>query len=137
MNTGQFKPGNKVNLGKTYSEDRRRNISLGMNNRVSLTKEERRKRNNERRKALSKKHRDAVIEAMGGMCVVCGFNDPRALQIDHVNGDGYKESRGISHGEDYNVKVLKSFLNKENKYQLLCANCNWIKRAENKEHRRS
>ena len=23
--------------------------------------------------------------------------------------------------------------NKENKYQLLCANCNWIKRHENKE----
>jgi len=31
--------------------------------------------------------------------------------------------------------VLQSVQNKENKYQLLCANCNWIKRYEDKDKR--
>ena len=29
--------------------------------------------------------------------------------------------------------VKESIKNNYNKYQLLCANCNWIKRYENKE----
>lgn len=31
--------------------------------------------------------------------------------------------------------VLNSLKNKENKFQLLCANCNWIKRFTNDEIR--
>jgi hypothetical protein len=82
------------------------------------------------------KQKKEVFDAMGGKCIKCGFSDYRALQIEHVNGDGYKDKpknqRGYGH--NYYIKVLLSFINKEGRYQLFCANCNWIKRFDNKEH---
>jgi len=82
--------------------------------------------------------RKALLDLMGGKCKRCDFSDYRALQIDHVNGGGSKERKRT----DYNTKkhheeVTKSILNKEQKYQLLCANCNWIKRFEMTEHRKT
>ncbi|CAK0755098.1 hypothetical protein CCP1ISM_50030 [Azospirillaceae bacterium] len=78
--------------------------------------------------------RQRVVEILGGKCKRCGFQDIRALQIDHINGGGYKEIRKNSAKVRYRL-VLESVQRKENKYQLLCANCNWIKRYENKESR--
>ena len=37
---------------------------------------------------LNLKWRLKVIDSLGGRCSRCGFNDVRALQIDHVNNDG-------------------------------------------------
>ena len=82
------------------------------------------------------KIKNATIEALGAKCVKCGFSDKRALQIDHIKGGGNKErkeKRFLGHGKNYFRYVLESFLKGENKYQLLCANCNWIKRFENNE----
>ena len=56
--------------------------------------------------------------------------DERTLQIDHISGNGKLEIMSFKNRTDYYCHVLE---NKENKYQLLCANCNWIKRYENKE----
>ena len=58
-----------------------------------------------------------------------GCTDPRCLQIDHVDGGGTKEFRSMS-AYAFLKKVLESVLG----YQILCANCNWIKRRENKEY---
>lgn len=80
--------------------------------------------------------RITTLDAMGGKCSRCPFNDYRALQIDHKNGDGREERNGAMRRGGYYAKVLKSFLAGENRYQLLCCNCNWIKRHENKEYRR-
>src|SRR3990167_1976631 len=85
-----------------------------------------------------KKSRRDLIKLMGGKCCKCGFSDIRALQIDHVNSDGYLERAywkkiGGYSSEYYLNNVEKSFNNNEGIYQLLCANCNWIKRAENLE----
>lgn len=84
-----------------------------------------------------KKERIKFLKMVGGCkCRICGHDDWRALQIDHVYGDGAEErrkygSKGISRKE-------QSRLIKENpeKYQILCSNCNWIKKYENKETRR-
>lgn len=82
-----------------------------------------------------RKMRKAVLEVLGNKCAKCGFSDSRALQIDHINGGGSKERKTTGTGSAYFYKtVLESFIKKEQKYQLLCANCNWIKRYENKEH---
>jgi len=70
---------------------------------------------------------------LGRVCNRCGFSDPRALQIDHVHGGGTKEGKERSgRGAGLYRRVL---LDTTGKYQLLCANCNWIKRYENGEHR--
>ena len=92
-----------------------------------------RTRERERRSQVRK----SVVQSLGGKCCKCGFSDERALQIDHVVGDGNLERTKNGYRSGYYVRVLVSFLKKENKYQLLCANCNWIKKVENKEHRKN
>jgi hypothetical protein len=76
--------------------------------------------------------RNAVFDLLGHSCAICGFNDKRALQIDHVEGGGSVELKGISR-DKYLKMVIESAVNQEEKYQILCANCNWIKRDTNKE----
>jgi len=76
-----------------------------------------------------KRIRTAVFEQYGFKCNRCGFSDPRALQVDHKNGGGRQEYLTIgSRG------VMKRALAFPDEYQLLCANCNWIKMAEEKEN---
>jgi hypothetical protein len=75
--------------------------------------------------------RKKMIQKLGGRCMRCGYDDWRALQIDHVLGGGTKELRVMGGNKrKYYQEVL---LNNNGKYQLLCANCNWIKRYENNE----
>ena len=71
---------------------------------------------------------------MGTQCVKCGFSNWRALQVDHTNGGGRRET--IKNGTAIQRwKVMKErFIATPEKYQLLCANCNWIKRYENNEN---
>jgi len=71
-----------------------------------------------------------TIGAMGGSCFQCGFADRRALQIDHVNGGGTQERKKLSYMQQH-----KRALEFPEEYQLLCANCNWIKKTENNENR--
>ena len=77
--------------------------------------------------------RKAIIALLGGACVACEYDDPRALQIDHINGDGHIEKKKSHGGVDFHRRVLDSVLKNERRYQILCANCNWIKRFENNE----
>lgn len=83
------------------------------------------------RREKRNQRRAQVIQKLGRVCCRCGFSDARALQIDHVNGGGRKESKRLGNGMRLYEEVLNDT---SNKYQLLCANCNWIKRAENKEY---
>lgn len=76
-----------------------------------------------------RRHRDAVLEKLGGKCARCGIDDRRVLCIDHVHGGGTKEFRELGA-----AKLMKKVLDDENgEYQILCHNCNWIKRYENRE----
>ena len=70
--------------------------------------------------------RERVLDKYGRKCARCGFTDERALQIDHVHRNKNKDRTG----PDFYLKVLRD---KKGDYQLLCANCNWIKRHENGE----
>ena len=80
--------------------------------------------------------RAEVIVLLGSKCCKCRFDDVRALQIDHVNGGGNKARK-----ENPSWSVFyREILDGVHKYpvQLLCANCNFIKRHENKElHRKN
>jgi hypothetical protein len=74
--------------------------------------------------------RDA-LRLLGGVCVRCRFSDPRALQVDHKAGGGTKEQREI--GVYGVLKRVITDPDRDSRYQLLCANCNWIKRHERNE----
>lgn len=83
-------------------------------------------------KAHHKRLRLSCIEKLGGRCIHCGYSDHRALQIDHVNGGGTAEYRVLC--KNANRFLHKVLEDTEGLYQLLCANCNWIKRCERQEY---
>jgi hypothetical protein len=82
------------------------------------------------RRANWHKLKDRVFDILGRKCVRCGFSDERALQIDHIGGGGNTER--VKRGGMY--AMLKRIISVDGEgYQILCANCNWIKRWENDE----
>lgn len=78
--------------------------------------------------------REAIYTILGKECMRCGFNDKRALQIDHVNGGGARERKNL--GMRIEKFILDKIIDGSKDYQILCANCNWIKRSENGENRK-
>lgn len=81
-------------------------------------------------RAFTRRLREQVFDLFGKRCVRCGFNDERALQLDHINGGGVREAKRLGGPKG----VWRNSLENPDKYQILCANCNWIKRRENKEY---
>lgn len=77
--------------------------------------------------------RSQILALLGNRCVKCGYSDSRALQIDHIHGNGCKEIRKFKNEDYYYSFVLKQLKSGSKDYQCLCANCNWIKRSENGE----
>ena len=78
------------------------------------------------------KARLAIINLLGAECVKCGFRDLRALQLDHINGGGNKDPKARRSSAYYH-NLLRNPKETFLKFQILCANCNWIKRYENQE----
>lgn len=69
-------------------------------------------------------------------CIRCGFDDIRALSIDHINGGGTKHREVTTKaGIAFYLWLKKN--NYPKGYQVLCMNCQWIKRATNGENRKS
>lgn len=82
----------------------------------------------------NQRRRVETIEFYGGKCVRCGFADVRALHIDHIHGGGKQERDAGRHGLFELWKITRSdpVMARET-FQLLCANCNSIKRHEEYE----
>lgn len=77
----------------------------------------------------NKRARELALQKLGGVCVHCGFSDPRALQIDHISGGGNQERNTIGR-----FAICRKIASGDTDgYQILCANCNWIKRSVNNE----
>lgn len=91
-----------------------------------------RKRRNKVVNGQRRQFRISAIEQFGGKCSRCAFEDWRALQIDHVQGWGSEERRSFKDTYSYLKHCLADTTGK---YQLLCANCNWIKRYEQYEEK--
>lgn len=86
----------------------------------------------ERRKATYERLKRQAMEVLGGVrCKRCGFSDLRALQIDHTNGGGslHRKKQGIYSTSLYS-RIIKYG---SGGFQVLCANCNIIKKIEEEE----
>lgn len=72
-----------------------------------------------------------TVAHLGGRCCQCGYReDHRAFAIDHVKGDGAEMRRSGLSGR----RLLRAALsNAKGQFQLLCWNCNAIKRVANNE----
>lgn len=84
-------------------------------------------------------YHDKIMDFLGNKCsnpkclVPNGCRDIRCLQIDHVNGNGNKERESFFSTYQYYKFIYEKLLQGSKDYQLLCANCNLIKREEKKE----
>lgn len=68
-------------------------------------------------------------------CCRCGFRDLRALSIDHIDGGGYQERMSLDGGGGFKFydRLEKTW---PDGLQVLCMNCQFIKRVENGELRK-
>lgn len=84
----------------------------------------------------TKKTKEKIFKILGRVCVKCGFDNPLALQVDHVFGDGFKSRKKFKSGYrgiSINQKLYAIQKSRE-RFQILCANCHQIKTFESKEH---
>jgi hypothetical protein len=93
-------------------------------------------KNRSKEKMWYKGLRDKVFKLLGNKCVN-PFNiehsdifltDVRCLQVDHIHGGGYKQRKQMT-----TKQYFEYILEHPNEFQLLCANCNQIKRYANDE----
>jgi len=68
------------------------------------------------------KRRLHLISLLGSKCRKCGIDDPRVLQINHINGNGIKDYKKRGSNGLYN-DILSGKRRKDD-LELLCANCN-------------
>lgn len=95
----------------------------------------RRQKRNERNKRHQALIKEGLLAYYGdGKCARCGEDNPVLLCIDHIEGEGRKERRenGIKGGSQFYQWLWNN--NLPDGYQVLCWNCNALKRHENKEH---
>ena len=82
---------------------------------------------NHTRKLRIIKERVRLMKLLGGvLCNRCKINDYRCLQFDHINGGGTKDKK--NHNGHLHIKYLNNPNLAKKILQVLCANCNWIKR---------
>lgn len=85
--------------------------------------------------AVRRSFRNQAFEYYGRSCCRCGFDDERALQIDHVADNGADERKALG-GQQFSGWIFYRWLKKQgwpSGYQTLCANCNAIKQVEKNE----
>jgi len=83
------------------------------------------------------KTREKLFHILGHVCVRCGFFDKRALQFDHIFGGGTKELKKFHNQVGRRKYYTEHPIEAKRKLQVLCANCNSIKKTENSETKKS
>lgn len=89
-----------------------------------------------RSRAFSKyiqKVRSRIFIVLNPVCVKCGFSDIRALQLDHINGNGRKDMKRLGGNALSYLYYSKHLDEAKQNLQVLCANCNVIKKYINRE----
>lgn len=76
-----------------------------------------------RRRTL--RNKKIVIDMYGGRCQECGYNNPIALELDHIKPIKRK-FWGTESGSGLWSRVARGLLPKQD-FNLLCANCHSIK----------
>lgn len=71
--------------------------------------------------------RKRLFEMYGAVCQRCGFDDKRALTLDHRNGNGNDERRRVGERGTYR-KALAEY--RPDLYRTLCMNCQFITRRK-------
>lgn len=73
--------------------------------------------------------RERLFLMYGKTCAICGFDDLRALTLDHIHGDGNEERRQVGEKGVYRL-ALQEYA--PHRYRILCMNCQFIEYKESK-----
>lgn len=74
---------------------------------------------NRKKKELYRANRQYALDCLGGLCSVCGEDDPRLLEFDHKNPRGEKVLIGTLLRKQDRTELDREI----KKCQLLCTNC--------------
>jgi len=76
------------------------------------------------------RYKAQVLQHYGGdsPACSCGFSDRRALSIDHIEGGGCQHRKEIGAGVNFYRWLVKNSFPEG--FQVLCMNCQFIKRYE-------
>jgi hypothetical protein len=66
-----------------------------------------------------------------GCCARCGYKDLRALSVDHKASDGAARREEQGKGSNFYQWIVNN--NYPEGFQILCMNCQWVKRHEKQE----
>jgi hypothetical protein len=69
--------------------------------------------------------RARVFARYGSICVLCGYNDVRALDLDHIRGRPSDEKPRKASGRSYTA-CKRALAAPDGEFRILCRNCNWI-----------
>jgi hypothetical protein len=114
-----------------WKEKTRKRSMRWYNSKTAELKEEILERTKQNRRIRRAKEKEKVLQILGGQCARCGYSDPRALCVDHINGDGYLEK---ARHYEYFKAIISDPEEAKNRYQILCCNCNRIKQHDNQEY---
>ncbi len=79
------------------------------------------------------RYRYTLIMHFGPKCANCGFDDIRALELDHIHSNGSHDRKEFGNNNAM-FKYYSENLEKACEYlQVLCCNCNRIKTYEKDE----
>jgi hypothetical protein len=118
-----------------YKNDPKFKLRKDTANKILKSTREFKDKRNLREKRLREYWREELINVLGGfICKECGYKISKIpLQIDHIKGNGRRERRKNSDtSRYYKMYAVKPELARKT-LQVLCANCNQIKKFENKE----
>lgn len=71
--------------------------------------------------------REQLLEMYGKTCLLCSFDDPRALTLDHIKKNGNVERKEYGERGVY-LRALSKHMPDE--YRTLCMNCQFIERQK-------
>jgi len=127
------KASNKRRHAKYYKAHYKDRISVHKAEKLRNDPVYRQKRRDYRR-SWGQQRREGLIASLGGpVCIKCGFDDIRALCLDHINGDGREDIKKFGDNARMYNYYLKHPEEANGHLQVLCENCNRIKQRTNNE----
>ena len=122
----------KAKTGCAYAHGKQMKQTANRSTHAQKYRRKHLKRSSALAREYARKLRQRVLLKYGSRCARCGFTDIRALQLDHINGYGNQHRKQMRQRRIYQM----SLENNDKMFQLLCANCNSIKKYAEDPHNR-
>ena len=113
---------------REYYEKNKDKIRERKRNAMRRLRAERPEHYNKQSRNAKQRLREKLFDIYGHKCAVCGFDDKRALTLDHINNNGNKERKEFGERGVYQ-KARDNF--SPDAYRILCMNCQFIERCKN------